>query len=414
MREALLTAVLADPDDDDARLVYADALQTAGDPRGELIAVQCELARLGCGPHERLFLEWVGDALAHGDPALIAKLRKRESSLLAEHPAGATDDLPPVAHVGVWRGFADRVVWALGSKAGFEAIVKRAPITSVMPTSAKDAGALKAFLALPALAHVREIYNASVLEHGLAPFATSALPGLRRLLLSHTGGPHDLEMLPQASYLSRLTGLVLNGFALLEHDLGPLLARTTALEELQLVDTRIGDANAAKLATMPTFGKLRVLAIRHGRLTTAGPFLEHAEHLRALDLRSNKLGAADTKMLGAGFPSLRVLDLGNNPLSAEAVAQLASGKGLESLHVLGLQHSGIDDAMVRAIAGSRWVKQLSSLDLRKNAITDAGAKALAKVKDLSSLRTLFLGGNRLTPAGKKQLKAALTGARLYL
>ena len=43
----LLADVLADPDDDHARRVYADALIAAGDPRGEFIAVQCELAKRG-------------------------------------------------------------------------------------------------------------------------------------------------------------------------------------------------------------------------------------------------------------------------------------------------------------------------------------------------------------------------------
>ena len=39
-RSELLAAILADPDDRAARQVYADLLQTEGDPRGELIATQ--------------------------------------------------------------------------------------------------------------------------------------------------------------------------------------------------------------------------------------------------------------------------------------------------------------------------------------------------------------------------------------
>jgi uncharacterized protein (TIGR02996 family) len=42
----LLENILARPDDDDARLVYADHLLEKGEPRGELIAVQVKLARL--------------------------------------------------------------------------------------------------------------------------------------------------------------------------------------------------------------------------------------------------------------------------------------------------------------------------------------------------------------------------------
>jgi uncharacterized protein (TIGR02996 family) len=42
---SLLAAIAADPVDDGPRVVYADWLQQLGDPRGELIAVQCALAR---------------------------------------------------------------------------------------------------------------------------------------------------------------------------------------------------------------------------------------------------------------------------------------------------------------------------------------------------------------------------------
>jgi uncharacterized protein (TIGR02996 family) len=45
--DALLAAVIAAPDDDGPRLVLADYLIQRGDPRGELIVVQCKLARDG-------------------------------------------------------------------------------------------------------------------------------------------------------------------------------------------------------------------------------------------------------------------------------------------------------------------------------------------------------------------------------
>src|SRR5262245_55829511 len=45
-RESLLAAVHESPEDDAPRRVYADWLTDHGDPRGEFIAVQCELAGL--------------------------------------------------------------------------------------------------------------------------------------------------------------------------------------------------------------------------------------------------------------------------------------------------------------------------------------------------------------------------------
>jgi uncharacterized protein (TIGR02996 family) len=44
--EVVLAAVLRPPDDDTQRLVYADWLKELGDPRGKLIHLQREGARL--------------------------------------------------------------------------------------------------------------------------------------------------------------------------------------------------------------------------------------------------------------------------------------------------------------------------------------------------------------------------------
>jgi uncharacterized protein (TIGR02996 family) len=81
----LLEAVHADPDDLETRLVYADALSEAGDPRGELIALQCRR----------------GDAPAS----------ERELELLAEHGAAWLGRLEPIldpAHTVFERGFLSR------------------------------------------------------------------------------------------------------------------------------------------------------------------------------------------------------------------------------------------------------------------------------------------------------------------
>jgi uncharacterized protein (TIGR02996 family) len=89
-RAALLAAVLAAPDDDAPRLIYADWLTENGQPeRGELIRVQRELARLGdnwidfaVGPHAADYPEFEDerDWLAVTD-----RLAGRERELLQRH-----------------------------------------------------------------------------------------------------------------------------------------------------------------------------------------------------------------------------------------------------------------------------------------------------------------------------------------
>jgi uncharacterized protein (TIGR02996 family) len=62
----LLAAILADPSDDQARLVYADFLTQSGDPRGEFITVQIALA-------------------GKPSPAQKRQLNKRQKELLKKH-----------------------------------------------------------------------------------------------------------------------------------------------------------------------------------------------------------------------------------------------------------------------------------------------------------------------------------------
>jgi len=75
--EALLQAIYDAPDDDAPRLVYADALLERGDPRGELITLQCRLAQR----EDR-------------------ELRKREQELLEAHGKQWLGELAPVVMAG--------------------------------------------------------------------------------------------------------------------------------------------------------------------------------------------------------------------------------------------------------------------------------------------------------------------------
>jgi uncharacterized protein (TIGR02996 family) len=83
----LLRAIVEDPTDDLPRLLLADVLEEAGDPRGEFIRVQIELARLSrwpCGGY------YCNESVGHidcEDPARERRgaLRRRERELLRTH-----------------------------------------------------------------------------------------------------------------------------------------------------------------------------------------------------------------------------------------------------------------------------------------------------------------------------------------
>jgi uncharacterized protein (TIGR02996 family) len=92
IRQELLDAIAASPDDDAPRRVYADALLDAGEPQGELIHLQCELA---AGSLTR------DEAVAR---------RRRERELLLGHGARWTEGLRAIARAPVFRrGFVDEV-----------------------------------------------------------------------------------------------------------------------------------------------------------------------------------------------------------------------------------------------------------------------------------------------------------------
>jgi uncharacterized protein (TIGR02996 family) len=92
--QALFQAILADPEDDLPRLIYADWCEENGDTdRAEFIRVQIEIARL--------------PELAGGSRA--AELRRREQELWRQHGATWRQVVPPCLRSGVVfrRGFID-------------------------------------------------------------------------------------------------------------------------------------------------------------------------------------------------------------------------------------------------------------------------------------------------------------------
>jgi uncharacterized protein (TIGR02996 family) len=74
----LLAAIAAAPDDEAPRLVYADWLTQRDDPRGELIALQCELEHLEPGNPERVRLTARALRIAEARPPIAGKLRHEQ------------------------------------------------------------------------------------------------------------------------------------------------------------------------------------------------------------------------------------------------------------------------------------------------------------------------------------------------
>jgi uncharacterized protein (TIGR02996 family) len=166
IRARLLADVLANPDDDGPRLVFADWLVQHGDKRGELITTQCALER------------------ATG--AARAKLVNRASDLLYRHGTWLREALDIVRGVETRRGF----IYAINAKAPVFAkhaapLFDREPIEElrVIDPSARD---LATLALAPHLAKLRSLVllepvRLDTIAHATQLRALLASPHLARI-----------------------------------------------------------------------------------------------------------------------------------------------------------------------------------------------------------------------------------------
>jgi uncharacterized protein (TIGR02996 family) len=138
--DAILRAVIEEPEEDLPRLLYADWLEEFGSEedhiRSEFIRVQCEIARL---KSERCFCGDSGDPTGCFRCKTLAKLRRRELAFYMNPgtdsflPDGMRDSHLTLRHIYFKRGFADSV--SLDTEAWLEhgpTLCAAHPITRVM------------------------------------------------------------------------------------------------------------------------------------------------------------------------------------------------------------------------------------------------------------------------------------------
>jgi uncharacterized protein (TIGR02996 family) len=374
-------------DDDQPRQVYADWLQTKGDPLGELIAVQCERARIDA---------W--------DPKHKA-LRDREEHLLETFRARW---LPSVvgAELTFHRGFAERVRIELPFQLDvLERVLAGAPLVRTLELVESREPWRTPHTQLPwelplptPLQHLTGLF---VRGHKLDTSQVRALidfPDLARLdrlgLRSCGLGAAGLKIIGERRWRELDLHDNVYGARGLEH----LIEHAAQLVALDVGSAGIGDDGALLLASAPLTALTR-LSLRRSELTarSLGPLARSPKlaALRALDLSCNALGADELAALVDHVPAA------HGP---------GGGPALRSLVELDLRETGLGDAGVIALARSALATQLVSLELGQNAIGEAGARALADAR-LPALRYLNASGNPLGDAGAR-LKAAFPHARV--
>ena len=231
---AFLQAILADPDDDAPRLVYADWLEERGDPRAEFIRAQC-----------------AANGLPFGDPER-ARLRKRAGALLARHEAEWVGDVPRYARSWRFRrGFVEQVT---ADAANCPGLFDLAPIRSLKArVKLPD---LRSMLAsrIPGRLRMLDLNESGLGDEGVALLAACpGLAGLARLSLQACAiGVGGARALAGSPHLSGLTFLGLS-----DNSYGPI-TRHGADESGQF----IGDRGASALARSEHLGRLETLYVR--------------------------------------------------------------------------------------------------------------------------------------------------------
>lgn len=387
---ALLRAIRDNPDDDLARLAYADLLEEAGDPdRAALIRTQIDLSRF-----------------AHDDPRR-RELEDREHAILAANEADWLDDL--LGHSGGSTADPDLREWEW--ERGFLVEVAATPLF--------------------------------MLDHGPDLFA--AHPVRRWRVMSSQGDLEaDLITSGRTNWISRLEGIDLAGWYQTVGELERFLTRSDfeRLCELDLTDRPGLDDLPDVLARSPFRSALKALrcgstgyaggcgrldlwalvrAIESARLTeltAPGALLAAADlpmlfadacgrGLTHLDVRDNEIEPDGWNAFHAAPCRLRDLDLSGTPLGAIALDPLLGCDSLSELRTLDLNRCGSAVANVRALARSRFWHRAETLRMYDGTIPAHTLEPLfASRQGPTSLRTLDLSSNYLYDGGVAELCAA--------
>lgn len=340
--------ILEDPLDPDAWLVYGDWLEEAGDPRGELVAVQARHAR------------------DPGNPDLLAAQR----ALFRRHGDALLDGLHEYLTPRGRLGPLFRLSWEFG-------FIWTANVAAAGHTIDQFGAGLRSLLAHPSARFLH------VLAVGAPPDndwrrVVSILKetGERPLRILFLGDSSSTTPDPRPAF----------------SPLGDLSDLWPALPHLRCLELRGGAMTLGRLE-LPSLRELVIQTSALQRETVGSLCSRRWQHLEKLELwfgeRRCTATLADLELLfdGTLFPSLRHLALRNCAFVDRVCHALAGAKIASQLQVLDLSLGALTDVGANALLAARSaLSNLAVLDLHHHYIAgDAaeGMSALARFVDLS-------------------------------
>lgn len=380
----LLRAIVEHPEDDAARLVYADALLQAGDRRGELIVAQCrgdtapelvkELTPVWSeqlGPDARI------DRFDRGFPSVI------DLYLSAEHGLAALDRAP-IRYLKLRHSRWDIHDEADETEDFDFSMLEPEPV-----------GLAKQFAGDPRTTRIPilDLSHAAWGEAALAVLLSAKLPALRSLYISDEDSTRDAA-LAVAHAIARNDTLEVRDLALCGDSYGDASAflmalcttsRVRWLRTLSLDNCGLEDPDIHVIAGSPHLAELVELNLSGGSNSTNeirddGLIeLARSPHLTRLTrLAIGNSYITDRGLLAladpAHLPALHTLAVNNTRITPAAFAQLVTARPFENLFVGGCSQLG-DDGVI-ALARSPHVARLRGLNLHGTNVGKAGITAL--------------------------------------
>jgi Ran GTPase-activating protein (RanGAP) involved in mRNA processing and transport len=277
-----------------------------------------------------------------------------------------------------------------------------------MTTSEKDTGEW-----LPNLCRRLDENDASVTEVDIRALAGHIWSDSDSMLLSDSLRKND-----QVTRLS-LRNLKLSKQGALI--MGPAIKNSTSLLTLELEDCPDSEGHVSDILAMILFYN-RTIQTLHVRGSWDDPsrafslgFLLHTATLSELRICHNQIDATLATVIASGLKtntSLRILDLTDNSMDDEAIAEIAAGlaHGETNVEFVSLDFNAFGDngvaALSQMLAGNSSVTELH---LFGNRVSAVGAEHLADaLRSNETLRSLILSFNQIGDRGAVALAQALT------
>jgi uncharacterized protein (TIGR02996 family) len=338
---ALVSEIVAHPDDDRPRMVLADLLTERGDPHGELITIQLRLASLP---------RWERDLR---DPALAAEraeLAAREKAILDAHGERIAGEVAERATAYTFRrGFVDEVTMAAPTFARHgERLFSQHPISSLALRPLNE-GAIAKLAATPALARVRRLRFRQEIgaerEIALAPLGRS---------------PHLASLVELVCHNHRTTDA--DWEATFEALRAPKLAR------VRLIGGRMSAIYG--LARNPHLSSLREIVFESGTdgVRDSGDSVDRA--LEAL--------------AASQLATLETLELEDTFVGRDALLRLFDGTAAFRLREFRDEPNACD-ALAEILVASPGAAELRRVDVSRARMTDAGYALLFRLPRLERI-----------------------------